>query len=188
MNGNQRAQNNLQELKVISKVKVSDYTIHCFLSQSGFHGRWPRRTPLVKANQEKARLNFATLHSHKPQSFWENILWTDETKHELFGKAHPFYVQRCKNKAYQGKNTIPTMKQGGGSVMFWGCFAASGTGCLESVLRTMKSQDNQGSLVAGHGPSNRMMTQNTQEWLRAKHWTILKWPSMSPGLNPIEHL
>ena len=30
------------------------------------------------------------------------------------------------------------MKDGGGSVMFWGCFAASGTGCLESVQGTKK--------------------------------------------------
>lgn len=113
----------------------------------------------MKANQEKARMNFATLHSDKPQSFWENILRTDDTK--LFGKAHPLYVHRCKNKVYQQKNIVPALKQGGGSVMFWGCFAASGTGCFESVQRTMKSQDYQGILVAGYEPSNRMMTQNT---------------------------
>lgn len=29
--------------------------------------------------------------------------------------------------------------------MFWGCFAASGTECLESVQGIMKSQDYQGS-------------------------------------------
>ena len=31
------------------------------------------------------------------------------------------------------KNTIDTVKHGGGSVMFWGCFAVPGTGCQESV-------------------------------------------------------
>lgn len=63
---------------------VSERTIHCCLSQSGLHGRQPRRTPLLKTNHEKARLKFAKLHVNKPQSFWENVLWTDETKLELF--------------------------------------------------------------------------------------------------------
>ncbi|KAI4884482.1 hypothetical protein NFI96_008952 [Prochilodus magdalenae] len=144
---------------------VSDRTIRRCLSQSGLNGRRPRRTPL---------LNKARLDVDKPQSFWENVLMTDEKKMELFGKAHQLYVHRRKNEAYQEKNAVPTVKHGEGSVMFWGCFAASGTGCLESAQGTMKSQDYQGILernvlhsvkslasVAGHGSCNRIMTQNT---------------------------
>src|SRR4029434_7887695 len=97
---------------------VSDRTIRRCLSQSR-----PRRTPLLKANHKKARLEFAKRHIDKPQGFWENVLWTDETKLELFGKSHQLYVQRRKNEAYKEKNTVPTVKYGGGSAMFWGCFA-----------------------------------------------------------------
>ena len=86
------------------------------------------------------------MHIDKPQSFWENVLWIDESKLELFGKSHQLYVHRHKNEAYQEKNTAPTVKHGGGSVRFWGCFAASGTWCLESPWGTMKSQDYQGIL------------------------------------------
>ena len=33
-------------------------------------------------------MEFAKTHLNKPKSFEENVLWTDETKLELFGKAH----------------------------------------------------------------------------------------------------
>uniref|UniRef100_A0A3B3HVE6 Paired domain-containing protein n=1 Tax=Oryzias latipes TaxID=8090 RepID=A0A3B3HVE6_ORYLA len=55
-----------------------------------------------------------------------------ETKLELFGKAHQLYVRRLNNEAYNEKNTVPTVKHGGGSVLFWGCFAASGTGRFQT--------------------------------------------------------
>ncbi len=41
------------------------------------------------------------------------------------------------------ENLCPTVKHGGGSKMFWGCFAASGTGCLDCVNGIMKSDDYQ---------------------------------------------
>ncbi len=39
------------------------------------------------------------------------------------------------------KRTVPTVKHGGVSNMFWGCFAASGTGYLHCVNGIMKSDD-----------------------------------------------
>uniref|UniRef100_A0A3P9LRV8 Uncharacterized protein n=1 Tax=Oryzias latipes TaxID=8090 RepID=A0A3P9LRV8_ORYLA len=144
---------------------VSDRNIRRCLSQSGLHGRRPRRTPLLKGNYEKARLEFAKMHVNKPQRFWENVLWTDETKLELFGKAHQLYVLRLKDEAYNEKNTVPTVKHGGGSVLFWGCFAASGTGCLEVVQGQMKSQDYQGILDRNVLPSVRKLGPSRRSWV-----------------------
>ncbi len=64
-----------------------------------------------------------------PKTFGK-ILWTDETKVELFGRCVSHYIWRKSNTAFQKKNIIPTVKYVGGSVMVWGCFAASGPGRL----------------------------------------------------------
>ncbi|KAI4878606.1 hypothetical protein NFI96_019045, partial [Prochilodus magdalenae] len=47
---------------------------------------------------------------------------------------------KCKSKnGFQKKNIIPTVKYGGGSVMVWGCFAASGPGSLAVKNGTMNT-------------------------------------------------
>ena len=59
------------------------------------------------------------------------------------------------NEAFKEKITFLTVKHGGGSVMFWGCCAASGTGYLECVHGVMKSGDYQGILECNVQPSVR---------------------------------
>ena len=90
-------------------------------------GRPARKKPLLQNRHKKARLRFAVAHGDKDHTFWRNVLWSDETKIELFGHNDHCYVWRKKEEACKLKNTIPTVKHGGGSIMLWECFAAGGT-------------------------------------------------------------
>ena len=51
------------------------------------------------------------------------ILWSDETKIELFGL-------NARHHIWRKPGTIPMVKHGGGSIMLWRYFSAAGTGRL----------------------------------------------------------
>ena len=82
------------------------------------------KVPLLK----QARLKFAKDHLDDPKEAWEKVMWSDETKIELFGINSTCRVWRKRNAEYNPKNTIPTVKHGGGNLILWGCFSAKGTG------------------------------------------------------------
>ncbi|KAK3525999.1 hypothetical protein QTP70_011800 [Hemibagrus guttatus] len=187
------------------KVSVHDSTIRKRLGKNGLHGRVPRRKLLLNKKNIKARLSFARKHLDDPQDFWENILWTDETKIELFERSVSHYVWHKSNTAFQKKNIIPTVKYGGASVMVWGGFAASGPGRLAVINGTMNSAVYQKILKENVRPSvcdhklkrtwvlqqdndPKHTSKSTSEWLKKNKMKTLEWPSQSPDLNPIEML
>ena len=90
-------------------------------------GEFPGENPCCQ--QRIQSLTFAKKHLDDPQDFWRNILWTDESKIELFGRCAARYICRKNGTAFD-KNIMPTVKHGGASVMFWDCFAALGPGQL----------------------------------------------------------
>ena len=175
-------------------VSVSVTTIRRKLHTEGFHARTSRRTPLLTVKHKKRRLQYANNYIEKPKKFWDSVLWTDETKLELFGHMDQRYIWRKKNEAYAEKNTIPTVKHGGGSLMFWGCFSSSGTGQLckvDGIMNSLKYQDilqRTGQWTFQQDNDPKHTSKSTKEWLQKKSWRVLEWPSQSPDLNPIENL
>ena len=81
------------------------------------------------------------------------------------------HVWRKGNAEYNPKNTIPTVKHGGGNLMLWGCFSAKRTGRLH---------DYRGEDEWGHVPGNfrwqpPSLSESTENgsWMSLPTW---QWP------------
>lgn len=116
------------------KSKISVETIRRTLRKEGYNGRIARKKPYISQTNRKKRLEFAKTFINCDESFWENIIFSDETKINLFGRdGRKQIVWRKANTEYDKKNTSPTIKHGGGSVMLWGCIGSNGTGNVEFI-------------------------------------------------------
>ena len=121
------------------------------------------------------------------------ILWSDETKIELFGL-------NVKRVFWSKPGTIPTVKHGGGSIMLWGDFSAAGTGRLVMVEGKMNgakyraildenllqsAQDLRlGRRFTFQRDNNTKHTAKTmQEWLQDKSLNALECPSHIPNIS-----
>ena len=71
-----------------------------------------------------------TLYRDEPQMFWNKVLWTDETKINLYQRDGKAKVKGKKESAHDPKHRRSSVKHGGGRVMAWACMAASGVGSL----------------------------------------------------------
>ncbi|KAG2466651.1 TCB1 transposase, partial [Polypterus senegalus] len=180
-------------------------TISAAIHQSGLYGRVDRRKPLLSKRHMAARLEFAKRHLKDTQTMRNKILWSDETKIELFGVNARNHVWGNPGTAHHQANTIPTVKHGGGSIMLWGCVSSAGTGRLVRVKGKMTAEMYRHILdenLLQSAPDLRLGQQFffqqdndpkhtakiSKEWLQDNSVNVLEWPSHSPDLNLFEHL
>ncbi len=177
--------NDLKTAGTIVTQKTIGNTLRC----EGLKSCSARKVPLLKKAHVQARLKFA----NDSEENWVKVLWSDETKIQLFGINSTRRVWRRRNAAYHPKNTIPTVKHGGGNIMLWGCFSAKGTGQLHRIKGTMTLKPARAlkmgrGWVLQHDNDPKHTAKATKEWLKKKHIKVLEWPSQSPDLHPIENL
>ncbi len=152
---------------------------------------------------KKACKQFAEDKQTKNMGYWNHVLWSDETKINIFGSDGVKCVWRQPGEEYKYKCVLPTVKHGGGRVMVWGGMSAAGTGEIQFIEGIMNANMYCDILKQSRIPSLRRLGRRavfqhdndpkhtfktTTALLKKLRVKVMDWPVMSLTLNPIEHL
>lgn len=195
-------------LEEIHGNRVSVTTVKDRLAAANLRGHVAKKKPLLKPRHLQQRLEFARNYINYSVEDWERVLWTDESKFCLFRNDGRVYVRRRPWEAYSSQCIVPTVRHGGGNVLVWAGFSASGPGIISQVKGIMDRfvylDILQNCMIpSAHfliGEDFTLMQDNdpkhtanvVKTWLQDPYphtpFVTLKWPPQSPDLNPIENL
>ncbi|CAF4601995.1 unnamed protein product [Rotaria sp. Silwood2] len=194
-----------QEIEQELGLVISSQTVRRRLHEAGLYGRTARKKPYVNKVNRAKRLAYVKMCRDKDMDFWKHVLWSDESKFNLFGSDGKVMVWRSPKEEYDPRCTVPTVKHGGGSVTVWGAFAWNGVGnlffingnmtgevyknILEQNLIQSATKLNLGrEMVFQHDNDPKHTSRIVKNWLDKNGIKRLVWPPFSPDMNPIEHL
>lgn len=196
------------QVNAASGLAISDSTVKRRLREKGLYGRIAVRKPLLSKKNRLKRLAWARKYKSYTSKNWANVLWSDESKFQIFGSSRRVYVRRSQREKMLPACIIPTVKHGGGSVMVWGCFSRAGVGDLVKIEGIMKKEQYLDILKNNAVPSGSrligkkiVLQQDNDPKHTAKICKMfveqqeqegtlknMEWPPQSPDLNPIELL
>ena len=105
------------EIKNEPGVSLHVDTIRNRAHEARLFGRVAHKKPYVNKINRGKRLKFAKKMLEKLSSFWESVIWSDESKFNLFGSDGKVMVWRTPREEFDPKCTVATVKHGGGSVV-----------------------------------------------------------------------
>jgi len=197
-----------QHIQDMYSVRLSLSTIAQVLRKKGFFPYHLTMKPLVTEEQRKKRVKFARQYRHEDDTFWENVVFTDETSIDRVLPSRKRVVWLRKGNPLLEAHTKPTAKFGGGHVSLW--MAITRHGVLDytfyendlssktyvKILKknlVKKSHDHFGDkpwiFQQDNDPAHTAVnTHDALDHLEACfNFSTMQWPSGSPDLSPIEN-
>lgn len=150
------------------------------------------------------RLKFAKDHLNWTAAKWGTVLFSDESKFNLFCSDGQQTVRRAKGTRLKPQYCTMTVKHGGGSIMLWGCFSAQEVGplyeitgimdrfqyknILETVMLPYAEENMPLRWTFQQDNDPKHTSKLVKQWFIQNNINVMTWPSQSPDLNPIENL
>jgi len=165
-----------------------------------------KKKPLLTKQHRQSRLAFAKKYKDWTIEDWRRVVWSDESKFQLFGSDGRQWYWKKTNESLSTRHIRPTVKHGGGNIMVWGCFTSGGIGYLcridggldgelyrkilnDEFIATLNwyNMDKE-QVIFQHDNDPKHTANLTKQWFVDHNIKVLDWPSQSLDLNPIEHL
>lgn len=198
----------LSEFTHSSGKQISVSTIKNRLKSFGLKGRIAAKKPLLRPQNKIKRLQWAKIHVTWTPRMWKKVLWTDESKFQIFSSKRRSFVRRFPGERLLESCVVPTVKHGGGSCTVWGCFAGDKVGDLVKIDGIMNKEVYKDILDEHTIPSGKRLIRgpfimqadndpkhnaklckdHLAKMEREKILKVMSWPAQSPDLNPIELL
>ncbi len=143
---------------------VSTVTISNTLHRHGLQSCSTRKVPLLKPAHVQPCLKFVKDHLDDPEEAWEKVMWSDETKIELFGMNSTCRVWRKKKDKYNPMG-VET------SWVWYGVLFCKG----DRTTATYWGEDGWGHVSWDFGQQHASLSKSIEDgsWLGLPAW---QWP------------
>lgn len=183
--------------------RISGQTVRNRLHAAGLHAYRPLRGNVLTRRHCQARLQWANQHLQwNLANNWRHVVFSDESHFLLQHHDARRRVYRRQGERYHQQCVDEAPPHGGGGVMVWGAITSTGRSQLVEVPGRLNAQHYVQNILQPHAlpllaaPRALFQQDNarphtarlTTNFLAANNVNTLPWPSLSPDLNPIEHV